>query len=86
MQEFVTTEPYSNIERLNLLLDAIDRVLALPQFATDALRTLEAKSVTFVSDIEGDEGHSLLSASGQQEDAARRRFQEVREQAGVTAR
>ncbi|ESX62692.1 MULTISPECIES: hypothetical protein [unclassified Mesorhizobium] len=85
MQEFVTTQLFSNIERLNLLLDAIDRILALPQFATDALKILEVKSVTFVSEREGDDGHSLRSDSGKQQEAARRRFRELRQQAGVTA-
>lgn len=85
MQDFVTTQPFSNIERLNLLLDAIDRVMALPQFAIDALKILEAKSVTFVSEREGDDGHSLNSDSGELQEAGRRRLRELRQQAGVTA-
>ena len=37
LQEFVTTEPYSCTERLRLLLDAIERVTALPAFEREAL-------------------------------------------------
>jgi hypothetical protein len=83
MQEFVTTRPFSSIERLNLLLDAIDRVMTLPQFAADALKILEATSVTFVAEREDDDGHGLHSDSSEEQEAARRRFREVRKQVEV---
>lgn len=82
MQEFVTTQPYSHYERLNLLLDAIDRVMALPQFAAATLTILEADKVTFSSEQEGDDGYSLRGDSGERHEAARRRLEEVRQQIG----
>ncbi|CCV03101.1 hypothetical protein MESS2_1020002 [Mesorhizobium metallidurans STM 2683] len=85
MQDFVTTQPFSNTERLDLFLDAIERILALPQFSTGVLKILEAESVTFVSERAGDDGHSLLSNAGQQQETARDRFREMRQKAGVTA-
>jgi hypothetical protein len=85
MQDFVTTQPFSNHERLNLVLDAIERVLALRQFSTVALKVLEAESVTFVSERPGDDGHSLLSDGGKQQKTVLDRFREMRQQAEVTA-
>lgn len=59
LQEFVTTEPYSCTERLRLLLDAIERVTALPAFEREALAGLDAQKVTFVSEQDGELNRDL---------------------------
>lgn len=86
MQDFVTTEPFSNLERLNLLLDAINRVMALPDFEADALKILEAKDVTFVSEQGNDASRSLHRNRTEEQELARRRLREVLQQVrGVAA-
>lgn len=75
LQEFVTTEPYSYVERLRLLLDAIERVTALPDFERQALADLEAETVTFVSEQDDEPDRDLQRSRTPDEEATRRRVQ-----------
>lgn len=75
LQEFVTTEPYSYVERLRLLLDAIERVTALPDFERQALADLEAETVTFVSEQDDEPDRDLQRGRTPDEEATRRRVQ-----------
>lgn len=59
MQDFVTTDPYSARERLELLLDAIQRVVALPEFEAQTVEILDAEIVTFESESEGGQDYTL---------------------------
>ncbi|RSV22275.1 MULTISPECIES: hypothetical protein [Sphingomonas] len=77
LQEFVTTEPYSCTERLRLLLDAIERVTALPAFEREALAGLDAQKVTFVSEQDGELNRDLQRDRSLDQDATRHRVQEL---------
>lgn len=59
MQDFVTTDPYSARERLELLLDAIQRVVALPEFEAQTVKILNAEVVKFESEGEGGQDYTL---------------------------
>lgn len=80
MQKFVTTQPFSDTERLLLLLDAIGRIMALPQFEADVCKMLETDSVIFASEREGDDDCSMRSDSGQLAETEQVRLRELRRQ------
>ena len=77
LQEFVTTEPYSCTERLRLLLDAIERVTALPAFEREAIAGLDAQKVTFVSEQDDELNRDLQRDRSLDQDATRHRVQEL---------
>ena len=77
LQEFVTTEPYSYAERLHLLLDAIERVTALPDFEREALAGLDAQKVTFVSEQDDEPDRNLQRDRSPDQEAICRRVQEM---------
>lgn len=77
MQNFVTTEPYSDVECLKLLLEAIKRMVALPDFEMEILKILEVEEAKFVTDHEDDKGFSLRGTQTVDQLKAQTRFREV---------
>lgn len=75
IQEFVTTEAYNYAERLHLLLDAIGRVIALPDFERETLTGLDVQKVTFVSEQDDEPDRILQRDQSPEQDAIRRRIQ-----------